>query len=93
MSIRALTVYIVSCDWSDCRRTTMDLNLDDNAHPSESEALADWVNHDAVDATNGKQYCDKHATSVCVECGVTDGLTEGKDRWFRCPTHHAKDGS
>lgn len=93
MTVRPLTVYIVSCDWPGCRRSTMDLNLDDNAHPSESEALADWVAHDAVDATNGKQYCDRHAIDVCVECGAIDDLAEGKDRWRRCPPHHARHGS
>ena len=92
MSVREQTFYIVACDWPACRRTSYDLAFDDWARESREEALEAWVDSDAVDASNGNQYCDEHASKVCVTCGITSRLTEGKDRWFRCPEHHAKDG-
>lgn len=92
MSVRELTVYCVACDWPDCDRDSTDLHPD-AWWASREEALTQWANGDAVNASNGKQYCDEHAASVCVDCGATADLIEGKDRWFRCPEHHAKDCS
>jgi hypothetical protein len=93
MTVREVTVYVVSCDWPGCQRDSTDVNPNDGAPLTQGEALIDWVSNDAVDATNGKQYCDEHAALVCVECGRTESLTEGIDRWFRCPEHHARDAS
>lgn len=89
--IRPVTVWVVSCDWPGCNRDSADVYPDASA-VTQGEALCDWVDHEAVDATNGEQFCDEHATSVCVECGQKDGLIEGFDHWFRCPEHHLRDG-
>lgn len=93
MSVRDFTAYTVACDWPGCRRTSGDLNLDNSAWPTREEALADWANCEGVNASNGKQYCDEHATDVCVECGSTTDLVISKDYWSRCPEHFAKDAS
>lgn len=93
MTVREVVIYVVSCDWPDCKRDSSDVHPDAGGATTQGEALEDWVAHEAVDATNGSQYCDEHATSVCVECGTTSDLTEGKDHWFRCPPHHARDAS
>lgn len=85
--IKTVEVWVVSCDWPGCRRDSSDIHPDTSAL-TQGEALADWTSHDAVDTTSGTQFCDWHATLVCIECGLKDDLIEGRDRWFRCPEHH-----